>query len=361
MPNLKKELTAEKQQLFKLLQQAVELEHSTIPPYLVAYFTIEENTNAFAYDAIRSVVMEEMLHMSLACQILNAVGGEPLIDHPGFIPEYPLKLNFKDRPFDVGLIKFSKEAIATFMEIEKPADVPLHVKGEDLTQLVEKINLGESTIGEFYAVIKQKLIDLTGRFGESEVFSGDPARQLTPEDYYGGGGRLIQVTNLASAIFAINIIVEQGEGTEHSIWDGDADYFGQEREVAHFFRFKEIYTGRLYQKGDRPKGEPTGPKVKVDWKAVKNMIDDPQSTNFPKNSSARQKADDFNQLYSQFLQVLHRSFNGQPQLLRKAVAMMYQLKYLAQELLNIELPRQAGKVAGPPFRYVHPKKRVARE
>ena len=54
-----------KEELWKNLQTAIELEHSTIPPYLTAMFTINEDTNAFAYTAIRSVVMEEMLHMTL--------------------------------------------------------------------------------------------------------------------------------------------------------------------------------------------------------------------------------------------------------------------------------------------------------
>ena len=55
--------------LHKNLQTAIELEHSTIPPYLAAYFTINDKTNAFATETIRSVFMEEMLHMSLACQV----------------------------------------------------------------------------------------------------------------------------------------------------------------------------------------------------------------------------------------------------------------------------------------------------
>ena len=35
---------------------------------------------------IRSVVIEEMLHMALACNLLNAVGGQPEIDRAGFVP-----------------------------------------------------------------------------------------------------------------------------------------------------------------------------------------------------------------------------------------------------------------------------------
>nr|MCU0322110.1 ferritin-like protein [Chitinophagaceae bacterium] len=49
--------------LKKHLQVAIELEHSTIPPYLCALYSIKEGTNVAASQIIRSVVIEEMLHM----------------------------------------------------------------------------------------------------------------------------------------------------------------------------------------------------------------------------------------------------------------------------------------------------------
>ncbi|HYM00674.1 MAG TPA: ferritin-like domain-containing protein, partial [Blastocatellia bacterium] len=67
------------------LQSAVELEHSTIPPYLCALYTIVPGTNQDSIDVIRGVVVEEMLHMTLSSNVLNAVGGSPNIDQPKFI------------------------------------------------------------------------------------------------------------------------------------------------------------------------------------------------------------------------------------------------------------------------------------
>src|ERR1700679_2159733 len=74
------------------LQNAIELEHSAIPPYLYALYSLKPGTNGELAEIIRSVVLEEMLHMSLACNVLNAVGGQPLIDSPKFIPDYPTHL-----------------------------------------------------------------------------------------------------------------------------------------------------------------------------------------------------------------------------------------------------------------------------
>jgi hypothetical protein len=45
--------------------------------------------NAEIGTLIDSVVKEEVAHMALACNILNAIGGEPAIDTPQFIPIYP--------------------------------------------------------------------------------------------------------------------------------------------------------------------------------------------------------------------------------------------------------------------------------
>src|SRR5579872_2561829 len=75
--------------LYKALQTAIELEHSTIPPYLYALYSLDPARNASIYALILSIVQEEMLHMSLACNVLNAIGGKPVIDRAKFIPQYP--------------------------------------------------------------------------------------------------------------------------------------------------------------------------------------------------------------------------------------------------------------------------------
>ena len=42
------------------------LEFATIPPYLTAMYSIKAGENRQVYDVIRSVVMQEMLHMAQA-------------------------------------------------------------------------------------------------------------------------------------------------------------------------------------------------------------------------------------------------------------------------------------------------------
>ena len=91
--------------LQSLLQTAIEVEHSTIPAYLCALYSIKDGTNQAAAQIIKSVVLEEMLHMILAANVLNAIGGHPSINHQEFVPNYPHVPLFH---FEVPLMKFSQ-------------------------------------------------------------------------------------------------------------------------------------------------------------------------------------------------------------------------------------------------------------
>jgi len=104
------------------LQWAIELEHSTLPPYLCALYSIKPGTNEPAVDVLTSVFVEEMLHMTLAANVLNAVGCNPVLDRPDFIPRYPTYLPHSSDAFLVSLAPFSPDAIDTFMKIERPEE-----------------------------------------------------------------------------------------------------------------------------------------------------------------------------------------------------------------------------------------------
>ncbi|MFD1050385.1 ferritin-like domain-containing protein, partial [Kibdelosporangium lantanae] len=71
------------------LQWAIELEHATIPPYMCALYSLDPNRNAEAVQVVAGVLSEEMLHLALAANLLNAVGGSPKLDTPELLPPYP--------------------------------------------------------------------------------------------------------------------------------------------------------------------------------------------------------------------------------------------------------------------------------
>src|SRR5262245_48452660 len=73
------------------LQAALELEHATIPPYLVAAYSLKA-VNGEIKRWVVDVALEEMFHMTLVANIMNAIGTPPRLNHPGFIPAYPCEL-----------------------------------------------------------------------------------------------------------------------------------------------------------------------------------------------------------------------------------------------------------------------------
>ena len=68
--------------LHAYLRSAMQLEHATIPPYLMALYSIKPGTNSDASHVLRVVVVEEMLHLTLVANLLNAVGGDPDLTAP---------------------------------------------------------------------------------------------------------------------------------------------------------------------------------------------------------------------------------------------------------------------------------------
>src|SRR5690348_596215 len=70
----------------QMLQSAIELEFATIPPYLVAMWSIVDQSDP-VFGLIEQIVKQEMLHMGIVANILNAIDGAPNIAHR--IPSYP--------------------------------------------------------------------------------------------------------------------------------------------------------------------------------------------------------------------------------------------------------------------------------
>src|SRR3979409_1336801 len=70
------------------LQIAMQLEFSTIPPYLCAQWSIDGDPGGVG-DMIEGIVVQEMFHVAVAGHMLTASGGRPNIANASFIPTYP--------------------------------------------------------------------------------------------------------------------------------------------------------------------------------------------------------------------------------------------------------------------------------
>lgn len=327
------------------LQTAIELEHATIPAYLTALYSIKEGSNPEASLVIRSVVIEEMLHLTLAANLLNAVGGQPSINSEGFVPCYPTRLPHSAAKIEVSLAPFCEKTIKTFMRIEHPAF------SDDPKPQPDQYE----TIGQFYEAIEDGIDRLCDEHGEASVFTGQLSRQVTPAQYYGSGGRIFVVHDRKTAHDAISEIIDQGEGSDagHKIFEAPERKRSRPNDqVAHFYRFDEIRQGRYYEDKDEP-GEPSGPPLDRDWKAVWPIRPDTKASDFPAGSEIRAMLDDFNRAYKNLLNTLHAAFNGEPERIAETVPVMYDLRYRAQAICCVPIPDdRCGEHVGPSWEWV---------
>lgn len=236
------------------LQWAVSLELSTIPPYLCALYSITDPSNVAA-TLVRSVAVEEMLHMMLASNLLNSVGASPKLSGD-FVAKYPTYLphHAAGGPY-IQLQPLSPAlALTTFMAIEQPEASP-HVPAEgDYFQ----------TIGQFYKAIELGFRHLVDEHGEKWLFDHDTGCQRGDTYFGGGGGHLVVVHDLSSALCALQEITEQGEGAawpqppvpgqepfgayENYGIRQDGTYgpiLGVPWELSHYNKFKQLADGMV--------------------------------------------------------------------------------------------------------------------
>lgn len=381
-----------------LLQTAILIEHSTIPPYLTALYSIKDGTNASASQIIRSVVVEEMLHMIMVCNVMNAVNIQPSVNRPQNYPTYPMKLPL-NVDFYVGLETFSTNSIATFIAIESPSSplvkaptsdhetvsTPLFAKSTatpennfwTLENMKGFIMENVDTIGEYYDVVFFFILvfQIIAYYNEhgtfphnfkelntGGIFTGDPAKQIRPEQYYGSGGKLHPVESLAGVIAVFQEIKGQGEGVDDSIFDVDPSQFEEGAELAHYFRFKEVFHEHYYLGGDyKPFTDengmmpvttpPTGKELPVDWSAAYPMKANPKLSDYTDNKELYAQGLEFNKTYRRLLDAIQSAVEGNQKELEKSVMYMYALKEQAIGLMNQPLDAQSN--AGPTFEYTN--------
>jgi hypothetical protein len=173
------------------LQTAVEIELATIPIYLYAYYSLVRNATSgeqmsaaqlYANKAgglIMSVAVEEMLHMSLAANVLHALGVEPQLygKAPGPYPT-PLPYHLPKGPpgpdgstaelFPLAGLSFAQ--LWHFLQIEYPEAADAEPQQRDW-----------QTIGQFYSYIR--CLIHTKFLTDDDFRQGAPARAIQPYNY----------------------------------------------------------------------------------------------------------------------------------------------------------------------------------
>lgn len=350
-------LAAKKDNLCTLLQTAIELEWSTIPPYLTALLSIKKEANRIVANVIRSVMMEEMLHMVMVGNLISSLGGKVRLDSKN-LPSYPLRLEFqgkpfKDRNFDVNLAAFSQETIQTFLKIEMPTSLIEH--NLMLFELTD-IEVPGVTIGDFYNRLITDIENLCKEFSETDIFTGDPKKQVGEQYYWSGVGKPVVITDLATAKNALEVVIRQGEGAGDSVVADDSDYFTKLDAVAHYFRFNEIASGRLYRSSDKPHDPPSGDVFPIDYSAVYPIKQNPRHADYAGGSKLSTLNETFNRQYSLMITQLETAFNGTPSVMFDAVLNgMRAITSIALEMMATPIENDPkGRNGTPSFEWAAP-------
>ncbi|TQM77813.1 ferritin-like protein [Saccharothrix saharensis] len=248
--------------LFSHLYDAARLEMSTIPLYLYAAYSIKtDNVSQWsagpgAFRLIKSIVIEEMLHLSLVRNLIVAIGrGDHIrFRHEEFVPTFPSPMLHRVPLLELKLAPLTTDLVAdVFMPLELPAKVGAPPESGEY-----------QTIGQFYKAIFDGFQRLCGvdpsvarRAGspgerERELFKHNRLDLQYTNTYWneGGGGAPIIVHDLHSALTAINVIVEQGEGMDPDQQEVPIDPANPAQDLAtglfeapHYVKFKRIADG----------------------------------------------------------------------------------------------------------------------
>ncbi|CAH1238985.1 Hypp5677 [Branchiostoma lanceolatum] len=391
------------QELKRALQVALELELTTIPPYLSALFSIKDGNNREVAALIKSVVIDEMKHMALVSNILNAIGGTPNLKNQAIVPSYPAPLPGGANPgLVVQLARCSLNQIRTvFQGIERPgceiADSAViqyirvnrkHLmkyyckakgafKGPDdtladvfseISQRCSETTASPQTIGAIYIhQILCRMVMLEAKEAKENggtLFTGESKKQITSAQWIGSDDSSpFPVDDLRSAVCAILDIATEGEGSD------PCDPFDARGELSHFFKFAEVVHGRRlmetcpyatsghYSDDFLPCDKDlkcdktfsfTGRLVYFSQDGVWPTISNPHTERYPPGSLVRKYSDNFNTIYTGLLNCMHEAFTENPEKMKvDCMGMMSSLTVWAKKLVQTPIDPNGDPEIGP--------------
>lgn len=298
------------------LQVAVELELSTIPPYLCGWWSVTDRSSQAAR-LIRRIIDDEMYHLGVVCNLLVAVGGQPRIREAA--PTYPGPLPGGVRAgVTVYLSGLTKSLVNMMMTIEAPEE-PLALSASV-----------PHTVGAFYGAMLEGLRAVAPEFSAR----GQLRAHI-------GSDELRPVKTLLDAERSIDIIREQGEGTSSS----PADSFSNDHP-AHYYAFAEIYHGRELRQTDQGWTFTGAP---VPFPEARPMARVPVGGWSRPPGQVQQVLDRFDSTYTTVLSSLEAAWSdGGPRALGAAIHAMRALEEPAVRLMETEIPGTRSTY-GPQF------------
>jgi hypothetical protein len=216
-----------REQLLHLLAEAAEIEHTLMCSYLYAAFSLKRAGEPGVSDeqgealerwrkAIINVAVEEMGHLVIVANLTVAVGGRPHFGRPAF----PVEPGYFPSGVAVRLTGFGPATLDHFIFLERPRgemgeDAPSFEQDDYVREQAQPGLMPSAqdyaTIGHLYDAIRVNVEALDRRLGREALFLGNAGGQI---------GRAVidldgvePITCLEDANRAIDVVVEQGEGS----------------------------------------------------------------------------------------------------------------------------------------------------
>ena len=343
--------------LIYLLCEAAEIEHAICCQYLFAAFSLKQSTDEGLTDrqlkavrrwhsTILEIAAQEMLHMATVNNLLAALGAAPRVGRPNLPRQgrhYPPGVQFAFHPFN-------EQSLRHFLYLERPEGINLQdAEGFESLHEAEPIMNEEdivprpqdfSTIGHLYRSIEDGFRRLVERHGEEWVFIGDRRSQARPETFR--WDELVPVHDLESALEAIDVVVEQGEGPRGAWKD------------AHYGRLLVILGEFLTMKREDASFEPARPVMA----ATARHAVDARETPLISDPTTASVMDVFNVNYEILLYLLARYFahghetDEQLETLADVAVelMIFVIRPLGDAITTMPVgPEHPGMNAGPSF------------
>lgn len=343
-----------REQLAELLTEAVDIEHNLMCCYLYAAWSLKsgeaegltaEQAEAVARwrNAILHVAIDEMTHFANANNILSAIGARPRIGRSNF----PIAPGLHPAEVLVALHPFDKSTIDHFVFLERPdgidePDGAAFVHDRSYIRATTEQAMMPSaqdfeTVGHLYREIQEGLKRLSEQLGEGALFIGPPDAQIRPDHVQLDG--LTQVTDLASALEAIERIVEQGEGNT------------EDPENSHYRRFCAVRDEFVALTEADPDFQPARPVAK---NPVQRKPPTPAGKVWVGEPRAARVLDLSNATYNHMLRILGAVYSPVPDDTRAgfvsaAIAMMKALVPLNDTLTALPANEAGSPNAGMSF------------
>jgi hypothetical protein len=330
-------------QLFHLLTEASEVEHTLMCTYLYAAFSLksgvgeglsQEEAEAVAgwRKRILSVARDEMVHLLLVSNLLTAIGGRPHLSRPNF----PVASGYFPAEVVVRLAPFDLATLDHFIYLERPRgydltdgagfESPVRYEREEAYVGVMPGMQDYRTIGHLYDAIRENFTATADRIGEAALFIGPVGSQLGKDAVSLEGVEV--VTDLAGALRAIEVIVEQGEGS------------GDDRTDSHYQRFRAIRDQHHALASRNPGFSPARPAA---TSPVMRRPPEDDGPVFVDSPDAARVLDFGNAVYGTLLQLLVQAFNRtgpeaasvQLRLVDASISLMHVLAKVGAELTRL--------------------------